>query len=113
MKPILGLFAVVALASAQAPEFRDLFNGKDLTGWVNVNTDEKTWSVKDGLLICSGHPIGVMRSEKQYENFILQVEWMHMEPGGTPECSSGAMRSRMKSRDCPMASRYKCSNSTG
>ena len=82
MKPILGLFAVVALASAQAPEFRDLFNGKDLTGWVNVNTDKKTWSVKDGLLVCSGHPIGVMRSEKQYENFILQVEWMHMEPGG-------------------------------
>ena len=23
-----------------------------------------------------------MRSEKQYENFILQVDWMHMEPGG-------------------------------
>jgi hypothetical protein len=82
MKPILGLFAVATLACAQAPEFRDLFNGKDLTGWVNVNTDEKTWSVKDGLLICSGHPIGVMRSEKQYENFILQVDWMHMEPGG-------------------------------
>ena len=34
------------------------------------------------MLICSGHPIGVMRSEKQYENFILHVEWMHMEPGG-------------------------------
>jgi len=23
-----------------------------------------------------------MRSEKQYENFILHIEWMHMEPGG-------------------------------
>src|SRR5664279_130358 len=64
------------------PEFRDLFNGKDLTGWVNVNTDPDTWKVRDGLLICSGHPIGVMRSIKQYENFILHVEWMHMEPGG-------------------------------
>jgi hypothetical protein len=38
--------------------------------------------VKDGLLICSGLPIGVMRSEKQYENFILQIEWRHMKPGG-------------------------------
>src|SRR5882762_7381988 len=65
-----------------APGFRDLFNGKDLTGWININTAEDTWSVRDGLLICSGHPIGVMRSEKQYENFVLHIEWMHMEAGG-------------------------------
>jgi len=64
------------------PEWRDLFNGKDLSGWINVNTAEDTWKVKDGLLICSGHPIGVMRSDKQYENFILHIEWRHMEPGG-------------------------------
>lgn len=64
------------------PVFQDLFNGKDLTGWVNVNTDPETWSVKDGILVCKGRPIGVMRSEKQYENFILHVEWRHMEPGG-------------------------------
>ncbi len=64
------------------PQFRDLFNGKDLSGWVNVNTDKDTWSVRNGLLVCSGHPIGVMRSEKQYENFILHIEWRHMEPGG-------------------------------
>jgi hypothetical protein len=64
------------------PHFVDLFNGKDLTGWVNVNTNPDTWSVRDGLLVCSGRPIGVMRSEKQYENFALHIEWMHTEPGG-------------------------------
>jgi len=64
------------------PQFRSLFNGKDLTGWVNVNTAEDTWSVRDGLLVCSGHPIGVMRSDRQYENFILHIEWRHMEAGG-------------------------------
>lgn len=63
-------------------QFRDIFNGKDLAGWVNVNTDPDTWSVKDGLLVCTGHPIGVMRSDRQYENFILRIEWRHMEPGG-------------------------------
>ena len=68
--------------AAEVPQFRDLFNGKDLTGWVNVNTAEDTWTVKDGLLVCSGHPIGVMRTEKQYENFILHIEWRHMEAGG-------------------------------
>jgi hypothetical protein len=63
-------------------EFRSLFNGRDLTGWVPVNTAEDTWKVRDGVLICSGHPIGVMRSDRQYENFVLHIEWMHMEPGG-------------------------------
>lgn len=50
--------------------------------WVNVNTAEDTWTVKDKMLICTGLPIGVMRSENQYENFILHVEWRHMEKGG-------------------------------
>ncbi|EMI18283.1 secreted protein containing DUF1080 [Rhodopirellula maiorica SM1] len=63
-------------------QFRDLFNGEDLTGWVDVNTSPETWSVKDGLLVCTGQPIGVMRSDCQYENFILDIEWRHMEPGG-------------------------------
>ena len=33
--------------------FVSLFNGKDLTGWASVNTDPDTWTVKDGLLVCS------------------------------------------------------------
>lgn len=70
------------LVGEPVPEFRDLFNGKDLSGWVNVNTAEDTWSVRDGLLVCSGQPIGVMRSDRQYENFVLHIEWRHMEPGG-------------------------------
>lgn len=50
--------------------------------WINVNTDPETWRKEKDLLICSGRPIGVMRSEKQYENFIMLVEWRHMEAGG-------------------------------
>jgi hypothetical protein len=68
--------------SAQDLTFKPLFNGVDLTGWVDVNTSPDTWRVEDGVLICSGLPIGVMRSEKQYENFILEIEWKHMEAGG-------------------------------
>ena len=78
LAPLLLLF-VSPEASAQ---FRDLFNGRDLAGWVNVNTEPSTWSVRDGVLVCSGKPIGVMRSDREYENFILHVEWKHIEPGG-------------------------------
>ena len=82
---VAALFLGVAGASSTgvpATGFVDLFNGKDLAGWVNVNTNPDTWSVREGRLVCSGRPIGVMRSEQQYENFVLHVEWMHVEPGG-------------------------------
>jgi len=68
--------------AAEPMQFRELFNGKDLSGWVNVNTAKDTWSVRDGLLVCTGHPIGVMRTNRQYENFILHIEWRHIEAGG-------------------------------
>ena len=54
-----AFLAAAAVLSEPVPQFVDLFNGKDLTGWVNVNTDPDTWKVRDGMLICSGHPIGV------------------------------------------------------
>ena len=80
---------VVALVSTdcfakdvKTPAFRDLFSGKDLTGWVNVNTAKDTWSVKDKTLLCTGKPVGVMRTDRQYENFILQLEWKHLTAGG-------------------------------
>lgn len=50
--------------------------------WINVNTSPDTWVRNKDLLICSGQPIGVMRSEKQYENFMLHIEWKHLESGG-------------------------------
>lgn len=63
-------------------EFRPLFNGKDLRGFIDVNTSKDTWRVSDGILICTGDPIGIIRTERQYENFILEVEWRHTKPGG-------------------------------
>jgi Domain of Unknown Function (DUF1080) len=79
----LSVFAGISqTGSIPVPEFRDLFNGKDLSGWINVNTAADTFRIRDGVLVCSGHPIGVMRTGRQYENFALHIEWMHIEPGG-------------------------------
>ena len=50
--------------------------------WVDVNTSDSTWRLADNLLVNTGLPIGVVRSEKMYQNFILHVEWRHMEKGG-------------------------------
>jgi hypothetical protein len=79
---LTAAFLSATAFAEEAATFQELFNGRDLTGWVDVNTSPATWTVKDGLLVCSGMPIGVMRSEKQYENFILHIEWRHMKEGG-------------------------------
>ena len=63
-------------------EWRELFNGTDLTGWVNINTAPETWTMKDGRLINTGKPIGVMCTARMYENFLLHIEWKHLEAGG-------------------------------
>ena len=50
--------------------------------WVDVNTSDTSWYKEKDKLIGKGLPIGVVRSEKMYQNFILHVEWRHMEKGG-------------------------------
>ena len=50
--------------------------------WFDINTSDTTWKAKGNLLQNSGNPIGVVRSEKMYENFIMHVEWRHLEKGG-------------------------------
>ena len=86
--PRVALLAIVLAAAASAhaePDaegFVSLFNGKDLSGWVPVNVAPDTFTVKDGLIVCTGVPTGVMRSEKMYENFIVELEWRHLRPGG-------------------------------
>ena len=59
----------LALAQdADKKEWISLFNGKDLTGWVNINCAPSTWQVRDGVIVCSGKPTGLLRTEKQEGN---------------------------------------------
>ncbi len=62
--------------------FAAMFNGVDLAGWVLTNTPRETWSFEDGMLVCSGKPIGELRTAKMYQNFVMELEWRHMVPRG-------------------------------
>lgn len=83
------LFLVLTLAIISAPamggddkSFVPLFNGRDLTGWARVNCAPGTFSVRDEMIVSTGVPTGVLRTDKQYENFILELEWKHVHAGG-------------------------------
>jgi hypothetical protein len=60
--------------------FKPLFNGKDLSGWVKVNNSPGTFFVKDNEIVTTGLPIGFMRTDRMYENFVLELEWKHIPP---------------------------------
>ncbi|MDA7874564.1 DUF1080 domain-containing protein [Rhodopirellula sp.] len=59
-----------------------LFNGKDLTGWhvdvphLDKNPEAKpTFVVRDGMLVSLGNPQGHLITDREYENFRLEVEY--------------------------------------
>ncbi len=76
------IFALTVPLSAADSDFKPLFNGKNLDGWINVNCAPETWSAKDGVIYCTGKPIGELRTTRQYENFVLELEWRHLKSGG-------------------------------
>src|SRR5688572_25392452 len=79
---LLLLLCLPIAAHAEEDGFTPLFNGRDLANWVNVNCAPDTWSVRDGVIACTGKPKGMLRTPRQYENFILELEWRHLRSGG-------------------------------
>ncbi len=77
---LTGFLSVLPLA-ADEPGIQ-LFNGKDLTGWVNVNCAPGVWTVRDGSIVCSGTQRGFIRTERMYQNYVLEFDWRHATRGG-------------------------------
>ncbi len=105
---IVAAFAIVVPGvAAGAEEFRDLFDGKTLDGWVAEGVKEfvedgKTvpvWSVKDGNLLCTGRGFGFLRYDRaEFADFVYRLEFRM-----APKCNSG-LGVRTRSFD-PAASR--------
>jgi len=85
-RKIILLAAVVSAAvmGGCGQEKVMLWNGRDFTGWKlfvpDKNVDvHKVWTVRDGVVYCSGVPKGYMRTVAAYGNYDLHVEWRWVE----------------------------------
>ena len=75
--------AVLGLGGAQSDEsFVPLFDGRTLDGWTNINCAPDTFTVRDGVIAVTGVPICEIRTPRMYENFVLELEYQHLEPRG-------------------------------
>ena len=91
----LALFLSLA-STVAADEFRDLFDGKSLDGWVvegpaKDKTGAMMWSVGDGKIACLGEGFGFLRYDRsEFSDFTLRVEYRFIaKPGGKPQANSG------------------------
>ncbi len=93
------LFGAVLISACKEPQKveisispdqkTELWNGRNFDGWVrfipgdSVDVDS-VWQVKDGVLHCTGVPSGYIRTELDYYNYKLHVEWRWVgEPGNS------------------------------
>jgi hypothetical protein len=66
-----------------------LFNGRDLTGWTVFPTGSTAWAVRDGLLTCTGKPVGYLATTAEFGDYTLVVEYRY--PAGTEKPNSGVL----------------------
>ncbi|MGC8643914.1 MAG: 3-keto-disaccharide hydrolase [Isosphaeraceae bacterium] len=87
------LLAVLVLGvpgtrAAEAEEtWTPLFNGKDFDGFAfhlgNAGADNAgTFTVSDGMIICTGKPAGYMYTKKRYSRYTLEYDWTFVRPAG-------------------------------
>ncbi len=89
---VMGLCAALAPAADEPkkdePKKDDggwvqIFNGKNLNGWVVHPEDKARWSVQDGAIVGEG-PVGHLYTERgDYENFRFRIEAMISDGGNS------------------------------
>lgn len=75
---LLCIFATFGTSCAQSDGWVDLFNGKDLTGWKQLNGEAK-YEVVDGVIVGTtvmNTPNSFLCTEKNYSDFIFEVDLM-------------------------------------
>jgi hypothetical protein len=102
---LLLLGGLLALPASGAENARKLFNGRNLDGWRAYLSEhrvgmEDVWSVRDGILICKGEPMGYLYTKDAFTNFRVNLEW-RWAPGEKPGNSGLLMRINGKPMPLP------------
>lgn len=73
----------------------DLFNGHNFDGWTfrmrNHANPMKTWSVSDGIIHCTGQPLGYARTRSQYRDYTLTCVWRFVKLSPDPRANDSGI----------------------
>jgi Domain of Unknown Function (DUF1080) len=91
---LLG-FALTSLpADEPRKDWKDIFNGKDFSGWImdgpKEYTDKKDgnkikpiWTIQDGMIRCAGEKFCFLRYDHKVTDFVLRVEYRMVKGGNS------------------------------
>src|SRR5262245_56781325 len=93
-----AVLVVLAFRAAEQDRPIPLFNGKDLSGWMPVLDEAgpdpaRTWRVADGVPRCTGRPAGYIKTDREFADYVLRLEWRW--PPGTAGGKNGGARARL------------------
>ncbi|QDV61253.1 3-keto-disaccharide hydrolase [Crateriforma conspicua] len=87
--PLVLCLAMTSISAGQDTKAVSLFDGKTLDGWTAYLFDSQsdpadTWKVDDGVIVCTGDPMGYLQTDKSYKDFrlTLQYRWPKGSDGG-------------------------------
>jgi hypothetical protein len=66
------------MAAQQQAGWKSLFNGKDLSGWKQLNGKAK-YEVRDGMIVGTtvmNEPNSFLATDREYQDFVLELEFM-------------------------------------
>ncbi len=98
MQPVFASLAMLFTLAAPAgtDEFRDLFDGRSLDGWVaegpvKDKAGRMMWSVTEGRIACLGEGFGFLRYDRsRFGDFTLRVEYRFIPAkGANSQANSG------------------------
>jgi hypothetical protein len=84
MKNLILLSTLLLLSFTLTAQTKNLFNGKDLTGWTAHGTEK--WFVEDGNLVCESGPdkqYGYLSTVQKYKNFELTLQFKQEANGNS------------------------------
>jgi Domain of Unknown Function (DUF1080) len=110
----LTLIVVGSGRAADTDGWTELFNGKDLSGWVidgptefkdkaDGNKPKPLWTVQDGVIRATGAAFGFLRYDREFADFILHVEYRLVKERGA-NSGIGIRTKKYETKD-PTASR--------
>ncbi len=93
---VIAMLVIVAGCQTSPPAKAtdiELFNGTNFDGWtfcMKTNADPMaTWSVHDGVIHCTGKPLGYARTEQVFHDYKLTVIWRFIKV--TPKANNSGI----------------------
>jgi type 1 glutamine amidotransferase len=71
-----------------------LFDGRSLDGWTWIGSADagagEVWQAREGVLVCRGTPAGYLRTDADYTNYVLELDW-RWNPAAEGNRNSGVL----------------------